>query len=91
MTGAAPLDVANLVSLAEQALLLAVAVSLPLVAALALASFVVSVVQAATHIADGTLVHLPRFLVAAFVLGAFGRWMGSEIVSFALRMFSGNS
>lgn len=89
MTG--PLDVAHLVSLAEQALLLSVAISLPVVGALALASLVVSVVQSTTQIADTTLSHLPRFLVAVVVLAVVGRWMGSEVAAFAVRMFSGNA
>jgi flagellar biosynthesis protein FliQ len=84
-------DLPSLVSLAQQSLLLAVAVSLPVVAALALASLVTSVVQAATHVADSTLAHLPRFLVAVIVLAVFGRWMGSEIAAFAVRVFSGNA
>lgn len=85
------LDVAHLVSLGEQALLLAVAVSLPFVAILALVSLLVSVLQSATQIADSTLAHLPRLLVAAVVLAVLGRWMGSEIAAFAVRMLSGNA
>ena len=84
-------DVAHLVSLGEQALLLVVAVSLPVVAALALTSLVVSVLQATTRVADSTISHLPRLLVAAAVLVVLGRWMGSEIAAFAVRMFSGGA
>jgi flagellar biosynthetic protein FliQ len=86
-----PVDVAHLVPLAEQALLLSVAISLPVVGALALASLVVSVLQASTQITDTTLAHLPRFLVAVVVLAILGRWMGSEVAAFAVRMFSGNA
>lgn len=86
---AGPESVAELVSLGEQALLLSVAVSLPIVAALALTSLVISVLQSATQITDSTLSHLPRLLVAAVVLAVLGRWMGSEIAAFAVRMLSG--
>jgi flagellar biosynthesis protein FliQ len=86
-----PLDVAHLVSLGEQALLLAVAVSLPFIAIVALVSLLVSVVQQATQVTDSTLAHLPRFLAAAVVLAVLGRWMGSEIAAFAVRMLSGNA
>lgn len=89
MTG--PLDAAHLVSLTEQALLLSVAVSLPVVAVLALTSIVVGILQAATRVADSTISHLPRFLVAVVVLAVFGHWMGSEIAAFAVRMFSGHA
>lgn len=91
MAHGAPLDVAELVSLADQALLLSVAVSLPVVAVLAIASLVVSIVQAATHVTDSTLSHLPRFLVAVVVLAVLGRWMGSEIAAFAVRVFAGQA
>ena len=86
-----PLDAAHLVSLSEQALLLSVAVSLPAIGVIALASLVVSVFQAATQITDSTIAHLPRFLVGVVVLVVLGRWMGSEIAAFAVRMFSGNA
>jgi flagellar biosynthetic protein FliQ len=88
---AGPVDVAHLVPLAEQALLLSVAVSLPVVGALALVSLVVSVFQSTTQVTDSTLSHLPRFLVAVVVLAVLGRWMGSEVAAFAVRMFSGNA
>lgn len=88
---AGPLDVANLVPLAEQALLLSVAVSLPVIGALALTSLVVSALQATTQIADTTLSHLPRFVVAVVVLAVLGRWMGSQVAEFAVRVFSGSA
>lgn len=79
---------ADLVHLAREALLLAVATSLPVVGAVALVSLVVSVVQAATQVSDPTLSHLPRFLVGAFVLVALGPWIGSQLVAFAARAFA---
>jgi flagellar biosynthesis protein FliQ len=84
-----PVD--DLVSLAQEALLLAVAVSIPVVAAVALSSLVVSVLQAATQVTDSTLTHLPRLLVGALVLAVAGPWMGAQVVAFAARAFSSAS
>jgi type III secretion HrpO family protein len=79
----------DLTSLGQQALLLSVAVALPVVGAAALIGLVVSVLQAATQIQDHTLGHLPRLVVVVAVLGATGPWIGSQIAEFALRAFGG--
>lgn len=80
--------VRDLTALAEQALLLSVAVSLPVLALAALASLVVSVVQSVTQVSDATLSHLPRLLVVAVVLVVAGPWMGAQVVAFAVRAFT---
>lgn len=79
----------DLTALAQQALLLSIAVALPVVGAAALIGLLVSVLQAATQIQDHTLGHLPRLLVVVAVLCATGPWIGSQIAEFALRAFSG--
>lgn len=79
----------DLTTLGQQALLLSVAVALPVVGAAALIGLVVSVVQAATQIQDHTLGHLPRLLVVVAVLVATGPWIGSQIAEFAVRAFGG--
>ena len=78
-----------LAALGQEALLLAVAVSLPVVAIAALVGLLVAVLQAATQVQDATLGHLPRLLVVAVVLALMAPWMGSEIAAFALRAFHG--
>jgi type III secretion HrpO family protein len=79
----------DLTGLGQQALLLSVAVALPVVGAAALIGLVVSVVQAATQIQDHTLGHLPRLLVVVAVLVATGPWIGAQIAEFAVRAFGG--
>ncbi len=78
---------ADLAAQAQEALLLAVAVSLPVVAVAAVVGLVVAVLQAATQIQDITLSHLPRFLAVAGALALLGPWMGSQIAIFAARVF----
>lgn len=79
----------DLTSLGQQALLLSVAVALPVVGAAALIGLLVSVLQAATQIQDHTLAHLPRLMVVVAVLVAAGPWIGSQIAEFAVRAFGG--
>jgi len=79
----------ELTGLGQQALLLSVAVALPVVGAAALIGLVVSVLQAATQVQDHTLGHLPRLVVVVAVLVATGPWIGSQIAEFAVRAFGG--
>ena len=79
----------ELTTLGQQALLLSVAVALPVVGAAAVIGLFVSVLQAATQIQDHTIGHLPRLLVVVAVLAAAGPWIGSQIAEFAVRAFGG--
>ena len=80
---------ADLAHRAQEALLLSVAVALPVVAVAALVGLVVAVLQAATQIQDVTIAHLPRFLAVALALALLGPWMGRQIAAFAARMMVG--
>ena len=82
-------SVASLAELAQEALILSIAVSLPVIALGALVGLLVTVLQAATQIQDITLAHLPRLLVVALALVVAGPWMGAEITAFAARVFAG--
>lgn len=72
---------------AKEALYLAAAVSLPVIAIAALVGLVVASLQAATQVQDVTLAHLPRLLAVAFGLVVLGPWMAREIAGFAERVF----
>ena len=78
-----------LTALAQQGLLLALAVSLPVVAVAAVVGALVAALQAATQIQDATLSHLPRLVVVALLLALLAPWMGAEIAGFAARAFAG--
>jgi flagellar biosynthetic protein FliQ len=82
-------SVAHLVGIAQEALVLSVAVSLPVVAIGAVVGLVVGALQAATQLQDPTVSHLPRLLAVAATLAVAGPWMGSQILAFAVRMLSG--
>ena len=81
--------VPNMVGTAQEALLLAIAVSLPVVGAAAIVGLVVAVMQAATQVQDVTLAHLPRLVIVAVVLAVAGPWMGAQIAAFAVRVIAG--
>ena len=81
-------ELGALTTLSQQALLLSVAVVLPVVGAAALVGLLVSVVQAATQVQDHTIGHLPRLLAVVAVLAVTGPWIGGQIAEFAVRAFS---
>ena len=77
-----------LVHHAQEALLLAVAVSLPVLAVAAVVGLVTAALQAASQIQDPTLAHLPRLVAVTAALVLVGPWMGRAIAQFAIRTFS---
>lgn len=83
------MPIEHLAQTAQEALLLSVAVSLPVVGVAALAGLVVAIFQAATQVQDITLAHLPRLIVVGVALAIAGPWMGAQIASFAARVFLG--
>ncbi len=78
---------ATLLEHAREALLLAIALSLPVVGVAALIGLVVAAFQAASQIQDPTLAHLPRLLGVVAALVVLAPWMGHELGRFAERMF----
>ena len=82
------MPVATLLEQAQQALLLSLAVVLPVLAIAAVVGLVVAAFQAASQIQDPTIAHLPRLLAVVVALVILGPWMGSQIGSFAERMLA---
>ena len=81
-------DYSQLLDLAQSAIALTLALSLPTVGVAALVSLVMAIFQAATQVNDMTIAHLPRFVAVTLTLALTGTWMGSELVSFAERVFA---
>jgi flagellar biosynthesis protein FliQ len=80
------MDAATLLEQAQGALLLSVAVALPVLAVAAIVGLIVAAFQAASQIQDPTIAHLPRLLAVIAALVVLGPWMGSQIGAFAERM-----
>ncbi len=81
------IPLAQLVESGQQALVLAAAVSLPVVGVAAVVGLLVAAVQAASQVQDPTISHLPRMLAVIAGLVALGPWMGHQIAAFAERTF----
>jgi len=77
---------ASLVEHAQNALMLSIAVVLPVLGVAALVGLIVAAFQAASQIQDPTIAHLPRLLAVVAALVVVGPWMGSQIGAFAERM-----
>jgi type III secretion protein S len=79
---------ATLVHDAQQALLLVVAVSVPVLAVAAVVGLLMATLQAATQIQDPTIAHLPRLIAVVAAVALLGPWMGHEVAAFAQQMFA---
>jgi type III secretion HrpO family protein len=80
----------ELVSLAQQALLLGVLVSLPVLVVAAAIGLLTAILQAATQVQDQALGHFPKFVGVTIALALAGPWMGRQILAFAVRAFGGS-
>jgi flagellar biosynthesis protein FliQ len=79
---------ATLTHQAYAALILAVALSLPIVAVAAFVGLLTAAFQAASQIQDPTLAHLPRLVVVVVALVLLAPWIGREVSAYAAQMFS---
>ena len=80
------MPVPTLLEQAQSALLLSLAIALPVLAVAAIVGLIVAAFQAASQIQDPTIAHLPRLLAVVAALVVLGPWMGSQIGAFAERM-----
>ena len=85
------MPVATLLEHAQQALLLSIAVVLPVLAVAAIVGLVVAAFQAASQVQDPTLSHLPRLLAVVAALVVMGPWMGAQIGAFAQRVLTASA
>lgn len=82
---------AVLIEQARNALLLSVAVALPVLAVAAIVGMLVAAFQAASQIQDPTIAHLPRLLAVIAALVVLGPWMGNQVGAFAEQMFTAST
>lgn len=82
------MEPATLVEQAQNALMLSIAVALPVLLVAAIVGLIVAAFQAASQIQDPTISHLPRLLAVIGALVVLGPWMGSQIGTFAERMLT---
>jgi flagellar biosynthesis protein FliQ len=78
----------GLFALARHALIVAVRISLPVIAVSALVALLASFVQNVFHASDAVVTHTPRWLVVMVALLVLGPWMATEVQAFAEHSFA---
>ncbi|MBW7903623.1 MAG: flagellar biosynthesis protein FliQ [Rhodocyclaceae bacterium] len=79
----------TVMELARQALIVALTVAGPLLAAALITGLIVSIFQAATQINESTLSFIPRLVVMFITLIFAGPWMLQILIDFIRRMIEG--
>jgi len=81
------MPIGSLIQHAQEALMLTVVLSLPIVAVAAIVGLLVAAFQAASQIQDPTLAHLPRLLAVVAMLAVLGPWMAHQLAAYAEHVF----
>ena len=77
------------ISLAMQAMSLALKVALPLLLAGLVVGLIVSIFQAVTQIQEMTLAFIPKIVAIGVVLVVMGPWMLGQIVTYTEQLYNG--
>ena len=77
------------ISLAMEAMHLAMKVALPLLLAGLVVGLIVSVFQAVTQIQEQTLAFIPKILAVAAVVVIAGPWMLGEVLTYTSDLYNG--
>ena len=77
------------ISLAMQAMSLALKVALPLLLAGLVVGLLVSIFQAVTQIQEMTLAFIPKILAIVVVMAVAGPWMLGQIVTYTQQLYGG--
>jgi flagellar biosynthetic protein FliQ len=83
------MDQDTVVSLATQAMELALKLALPLLAAGLIVGLLVSVFQAVTQIQEQTLSFIPKIIAIAVVLVVGGPWMLNQLLVYTTELWGG--
>lgn len=79
-------DIASIIILAQGALLVALKVSLPVLAFGMAAGFLIGIFQTVTQLQDSTLAFVPKLLATLVSLAIFGPWMLHTLVSYSAEL-----
>jgi flagellar biosynthesis protein FliQ len=78
---------AYVISLAQNALILALMLAAPLLLTSLVIGILLSLFQAATQINEATLTFIPKIVGVSIVLSFLGSWMAQQILSFTSNLF----
>ena len=73
-------------STGQEALLLMLSVSMPMLGAVMVVGLIVSIFQAITQISEATLSFVPKLIAAMVVFGLAGPWMLTTLVDYMRRI-----
>ena len=79
---------AYVISLAQNALLLALMMAAPMLLTSLVIGIVISLFQAATQINEATLTFIPKIVGVSLVLGLLGSWMAQQMLTFTANLLS---
>lgn len=77
------------IDLLREALLLALLISAPLLAAALIVGLLTSLAQAVTQVQDQTLAFLPKIVAVVIAAVLLLGWIGVRLIDFSARMFAG--
>jgi len=79
---------AYVISLAQNALLLALMMAAPMLLTSLVIGILISLFQAATQINEATLTFIPKIVGVSLVLGLLGSWMAQQMLTFTANLLS---
>lgn len=79
---------AYVITLAENALVLALLMAAPMLLASLVIGTLISLFQAATQISEPTLTFLPKILGVSLVLAVLGSWLAQQMLAFTSNLLS---
>ena len=79
---------ADVFSILQNAMMVALELSLPILAVGVVVGVVISIFQAVTQINDQTLSLVPKILAVFATLGLLGPWMFHQLMQFAIQMLT---
>jgi flagellar biosynthetic protein FliQ len=82
------MDQDTVVTLATQAMSLALKISLPLLGVGLVVGVLISIIQAVTSVQEQTLSFIPKVLAMAVVLVVGGPWMLNQLLSYTTELWS---
>lgn len=81
------MDIAAVVDVFQQALMVALKVSAPILIVSMGAGLIISIFQAATQIHEQTLTFVPKLILIGLVLLVLGSWMSETLLEFFEMIF----
>jgi flagellar biosynthetic protein FliQ len=77
-----------LITFTQNALMVTIMVSAPILLASLIIGSLISLIQAATQINEVTLTFVPKMVGIILIFALLGGWMGQQLISFTMNIFA---